>query len=161
MFVCRSKHEEKQNNIIACLFGAGIIAGIVGTGVITFAQMIEMKITGRKPSDTPAQAGAKVLGVEPKSEQDKQRFNNLVHWFYGTAWGMFRVDLFFLGLVRLPATFIHFLGIWIGGMILLPQLKVSSPPWKWGWKAVLIDGLLHLIYAAGAGITFDFLIKRK
>ncbi|MFP4417638.1 MAG: hypothetical protein ACOC4C_04890 [Fibrobacterota bacterium] len=161
MILCRNNSHRQEYNPIACLLGTGIISGIVGTALMSFAQVIEMKFSGRKPSDTPARAGEKVLGVKPHSEESKQRFNNLVHWSYGSLWGLFRVDLFLIGLMGLPALIIHFLSIWIGGMTLLPRLHVSTPPWKWGWKAVFTDGFFHLVYASGAGIVFDRLIEKR
>lgn len=36
--------------------GIGIVAGLVGTVVMTVVQMIEMQFSGRKPSDTPYSA---------------------------------------------------------------------------------------------------------
>ncbi|MFW5774876.1 MAG: hypothetical protein ACOCW2_01185 [Chitinivibrionales bacterium] len=162
MFTYRKqKNQFGHDNVIACIIGAGLIAGVGGTAAITLAQMIEMKISGRKPSDTPARAGAKVLGVEPRTEEDKERFNNLVHWCYGSMWGIFRADLLLLGMRKCPATILHFFAIWLSGMVFLPQLKVSPPPWKWGWKALAMDIVFHIVYALGAGVVFDKLIKRR
>jgi hypothetical protein len=52
---------------------------------MTISSTIEQKARGRKPSDAPAQAAAKVLGVSPVGEDEKNRFSNLVHWGYGTG----------------------------------------------------------------------------
>lgn len=38
-------------------------------------------------STAPADAAAKVLGIELTDDAAKQRFSNLVHWSYGTGWG--------------------------------------------------------------------------
>ncbi len=148
-----------QLSEIGCAIGQGLLAGAAGTAAITGAQLVEMKLTGRKPSHTPEKAGARVLGVEPTSEERAGRFGNMVHWFYGTTWGIPRGMLSLFGITGARATVLHFLKIWIAGMAILPALKASSPPWKWGLKPVAMDGLLHVVYAVGAGVFFDHFRK--
>ena len=70
---------------VAAAFGKGIFAGVAGTAAMTLSSTIEMKLGG-PASSTPAQAAAKVLGVEPVDGESEPRFSNLVHWGYGTAW---------------------------------------------------------------------------
>src|SRR5688500_1261211 len=52
----------------AAACGTGIFARIAGTAAMTLSSTIEMKVRGRPASSTPAQAAAKVLGVEPVDE---------------------------------------------------------------------------------------------
>jgi hypothetical protein len=47
---------------------------------MTIAQMIEMKISGRQSSSTPAKAVNKALHVESTDEEHKERFVQEVHW---------------------------------------------------------------------------------
>ena len=56
---------------VASAFGKGIFAGVAGTAAMTLSSTIEMKVRGRPASSTPAQAAAKVLGVEPVGEEAK------------------------------------------------------------------------------------------
>ncbi|MFW5813779.1 MAG: hypothetical protein ACOCXC_05555, partial [Fibrobacterota bacterium] len=124
--------EENPLGRVACAFGKGLFCGLAATAVMTLAQQIEMKITGRSGSDTPARAGATVLGVTPDSEEKKGRFNYMVHFFYGTVWGVAQGVLSLFGFTRTVAALFHFISMWVTGMIILPLLKASSPPWKWG-----------------------------
>ena len=71
---------------IAADFGKGLFAGVAGTAAMTVSSTLEMKLSGRGASQTPAEAAEKVLDVEPKDEETEARFSNLVHWGYGTAW---------------------------------------------------------------------------
>lgn len=142
-------------NAVGCAVGTGLVAGVAGTAAITLAQRIEMKLTGRSPSSTPAHAGATVLGVEPTSRSRAERFGTMVHWFYGTVWGVPRGLIHLTGVGGVWASMIHFLGIWGTGMIMLPALKASSPAWRWGAKTLAIDGLLHVVYATAAGWLSD------
>ena len=72
---------------VAAAFGKGLFAGVAGTAAMTASNTLEMKLRNRGASSAPADAAAKVLGVEPVDEEAQPRFSNLVHWGYGTAWG--------------------------------------------------------------------------
>ncbi len=52
------KNENNQNALakVGTAIGVGLIAGLGGTIVMTIFQRIDMKITGRKGSTTPANA---------------------------------------------------------------------------------------------------------
>ena len=140
---------------IASAIGKGLIAGAAGTLAITLSQMIEMKITKRKPSAAPAEAAEKVLDIQPETEEDKQSFSQMVHWSYGTSWGIPRSVLSLLGLSGLPATAIHFATIYSTALIMPSSLKVAPPLKEWSAKEFVIDALHHAVYAIAAGFVFD------
>jgi hypothetical protein len=56
---------------IAANVGKGLFAGAAGTAVMTVSSTLEMKLSGRGASQTPAQAAEKVLEVEPEDEGPK------------------------------------------------------------------------------------------
>ena len=64
---------------VAAAVGKGLFAGAAGTAAMTVSSSVEAKLRGRGASSTPAQAAAKVLGVEPVDEASEARFSNLVH----------------------------------------------------------------------------------
>lgn len=140
---------------IAGAIGKGLMAGAAGTLAITLSQMLEMKITKRKPSDEPAKAAQKVLEVKPETEEDKKQFSQMVHWAYGTSWGLPRSVLSLLGLKGLPATAIHFATIYSTALIMPSSLKVAPPLKEWSAKEFAIDALHHAVYAIAAGLVFD------
>src|SRR5947209_1412757 len=113
----------KAGNVAAAL-GRGLVAGLAGTVAITISQAIEMKLRHRPPSTTPADAADKVLGVEPTDEKKKERFANLVHFAYGTAWGGVRGLLDVLGLKGPAAMGAHYAAVSTTAMTMLPALKV-------------------------------------
>ena len=53
---------------VAADIGKGLFAGAIGTAAMTVSSTLEMQIRDRPPSSAPADAAAKVLGVEPKGE---------------------------------------------------------------------------------------------
>jgi hypothetical protein len=142
---------------VAADFGKGIFAGLAGTAAMTISSTTEMKLRGRPASSAPAQAAAKVLGVEPVNEQGEVRFSNLVHWGYGTAWGGARGLLAATGLSGPAATAAHLGAVWGSEQVMLPTLGVAPPLTKWGAKEVAIDALHHLVYAGATGIAYSLL----
>lgn len=135
--------------------GKGLVAGLVGTAAMTVSSTVEMKLRGRGGSDAPAQAAGKVLGVEPTGEKEKKRFSNVIHWSYGTGWGIARGLIGEAGLRGLPASAVHFAAIWGTALNMLPALEVAPPPQKWGAEEIAIDAFHHAVYAAAAGAAYD------
>lgn len=160
-----SSIPEKAGNLSGTA-GRGLLAGLVGTAAITLSQMIDMKLTGREPSETPVQAAGKVIGFEAKGEEqeeinNKNKLNQMVHFAYGTLWGEGRAAISSFGLSGWKATTLHFTAIWATALIMLPSLKVAPPVKKWGAKEIAKDALHHAIYATAAGLTFDAINKGK
>ncbi|HET7327811.1 MAG TPA: hypothetical protein VFJ14_11075 [Nocardioidaceae bacterium] len=144
---------------IADAVGRGLVAGLAGTAAMTVSSTIEAKVNKRGSSSTPADAAGKVAGVEP-TEQGEERFNNLVHWSYGTGWGAVRGLIGLVGLRGPVASLAHLGAVWGAEQVVLPTLDVGSPVWKYGPTAVGIDALHHVVYAAATGAVYDWLDTR-
>ncbi len=149
-------HETVLTNV-----GHGLIAGIAGTAVMTVAQVIEMKLSGREPSVVPAKAIEKLSGVQPSNQATEQRLSNLTHWMYGTSWGAVRGLLSSAGVNHLAATGLHFGAVWGAALLLLPALELSPPATQWSRKTVLKDALFHAVYAGAAGLAFAALVRKR
>ena len=138
--------------------GRGLAAGLAGTAAMTVSSTIEMKLRGRAGSSAPADATAKVLGIDGFADDAaKARFGTLVHWGYGTGWGVVRAALDLAGLSPAKATATHFAAIWGNEAAMLPTLGVAPPFWTWGAQEVAIDVWHHLVYAVATGVAYDAL----
>ena len=137
--------------------GKGVVAGLVGTAVMTLAQTIEMKINKREGSDTPAEGAKKVLDVEPVTDDKKDKLNTLVHWSYGSSWGVARGIIAEAGLKSWPGSAVHFAMVWGTALWMLPYLKLSPPPTKWGGDQLAKDAFYHALYATTTGFVYDFI----
>jgi hypothetical protein len=159
----KTNQEENLPQIghLAGAIGRGLVAGLVGTAVMTVAQMIEMKLTGRKASDTPYKAVSKVFGIEAKSDKDKKKLSNIIHWTYGTSWGVPRGMLAELNATGTAGTGVHFAAVWGTELIMLPSMGISEPITKWKPKAIGQDVLFHAIYAVTTGLVADALCNRS
>ncbi len=146
---------------VAADFGKGIFAGLAGTVAMTVSSTLEMKLSGRAASDTPAQAAETVLDVEPKDEESEARFSNLVHWGYGTGWGSVRGLLASAGLSGPAATVAHLALVWGSEQVVLPALNVSAPVFKYGGKATATDLLHHTVYATATGLAYAYLERSQ
>lgn len=124
---------------------------------MTLSSTLEMKLRGRPASSAPADAAAKVLGVEPKGEKEKARFANIVHWGYGTSWGAERGLIGAAGFEGTRAGAAHFGAIWGAEQVMLPTLGVAPPFWEWGVKEVAIDAFHHLVYVTATGAAYSLL----
>lgn len=170
---------------VSTALGKGLIAGVSGTIAITTSQMIEMKITKRSMSSSPSIMGREVLGVEPKGkaqqekqkalsgqdnvseevqqkvEQNKEKFSMIIHFSYGTSWGIFRGILDLLGVRGRIADLLHFLAVWGTAQVMLPANNLSQPITKWSPSQIFTDILHHAIYASAAGFLYDAMRNSK
>lgn len=144
---------------VAGAVGRGLFAGVVGTAAMTVSSTLEMKLRGREASSAPANAAAKVLGIESQGEAAKARFSNLVHWVYGTGWGAVRGLLGIRGLGGPVAAVAHFGLIWGSELVMLPKLEVAPPVKEWGAKELAIDAWHHSVYVSATSLAFTFLSR--
>jgi len=149
-------HQNNALGELGSAIGKGLLAGLAATAAITISQMIEMKITKRKPSDAPVKIAKETVGAEPASGE-KQKMSEELHWAYGTTWGVARGIIALTGLKGWPATVAHFAAIWGTSMIMLPSFNAAPPVTEEEPKAIAIDALHHAVYAIVAGITYDAL----
>ncbi len=141
----------------AAAVGKGLLAGMVGTAAMTLSSTAEMKLRGRAPSSAPADAAAKVLGVEPRGDQEKARFSTVVHWAYGTGWGAVRGLLGAFGIRGPLAAGAHFAAVWGSELTTLPALGVAPPVKEWGAAEIAVDAGHHLVYAVSTSLAYAFL----
>lgn len=142
---------------IAAAVGKGLLAGFVGTAAMTLSSTLEAKARGRKPSDAPARAAAKVLGVSPIGENEKKRFATLVHWGYGTSWGAARGVIAAAGWSGVPAAVAFFGAVWGTELTMLPLLGVAPPATEWERQEIAIDAWHHVVYASTASLVYEWL----
>lgn len=153
----RSHDAAVRLGDVAAAVGKGLAAGLAGTAAMTLSGTLEARLRGREVSTTPARAASKVLGVAPVDERGELRFNNLVHWGYGTGWGAVRGLLGAVGLDGAPATVAHFAAVWGSEQVVLPATGASPPATKWEQSEVAIDLWHHIVYAVATSLAYRWL----
>lgn len=144
-------------NDLASAVGKGIFAGLIGTAAMTVSSAIEMRLNGRSASDAPSKAAGRALGVQPRNQVGKARFGQVVHWSYGTVWGVARGLIGLTGLRGAAAGALHFASVWGAAQLILPALDVAPPATEWDPEEIATDVLHHAVYAAAAGAAYDFI----
>jgi hypothetical protein len=143
---------------LAGAIGRGLVAGAIGTAAMTVSSTLEQKARGREASTAPADAAMKALGIEGFCDDGaRSRFSNLVHWGYGTGWGVPRALLHHAGLGTTGATAAHGAALWGSEQVMLPALGVAPPLWEWGAAEVAIDAGHHLVYAVATAVAYEAL----
>jgi hypothetical protein len=138
--------------------GKGVLAGLAGTAAMTVSSTIEAKLRGRASSTAPAKAAARALGIETFDDGEAYaRFSNLVHWGYGTGWGVARGVLRAIGVGSRLATPAHFAAVWGSALYSLPKYEVAPPVTEWAAEDVAIDVFHHLVYVGATALAFELL----
>lgn len=133
--------------LVGAALGKGLIAGFAGTIAITLSQTIEMKITGRKPSDTPAKAVKKTLHIEAEPGK-KEELSTELHWVYCAAWGAFRGLPGLTGIDNIAAAAAHIAAVWGTAIAIEPALNIAPQITEWESKDIAVDVFHHIVYAA-------------
>jgi len=143
---------------IAAAIGKGIVAGAAGTAAMTVSSTLEAKLRGREFSTSPAKAATRALGIELFEDgASYARFSNLVHWGYGTGWGVARGMLRALGVSPALATPAHFVALWGSALYSLPRYEVAPPVLEWAPEDIAIDVFHHLVYITAAAKAYELL----
>jgi hypothetical protein len=85
----------------------------------------------------------------------------LIHFSYGTGWGVFRGALDLAGLHGPLADLVHFGAIWGTAQVMLPSETKTPPITEWSPKQIAIDVLHHAVYACAAGLTYKAMRKAE
>jgi hypothetical protein len=138
----------------------GLAAGFAGTVALTVSQRIEMSLTGRPPSDLPAQVAEGMLGIRPRGRR-REQVAFATHWVNNTASGLGRAALGAVGLRGASAaagTFILYLG---GGALLFSRLDLAPPPWSRGAGPLAVDAIHAGVYAVATSTVYELLERQR
>ena len=136
----------------------GLLAGAAGTAAMTAAQTAYYRARGEEPSSTPAEVGKRIIrGVFHRSvDEDKTGLlNNLMHWSYGSGWGIgYGLAQ---GTVRgraVPSGLMFGAAVWGASLIHLPVMKLAPPVWNYPPAQLASDAGFHLVYGATVGVAY-------
>jgi hypothetical protein len=138
----------------------GLAAGLAGAAVMTAAEKIEQRFTGRPDSQVPARVLARLTG-RPEPRGDQPRWRNLsMHYGQGAVVGIVRSLMAQSGLR----------GPWASGMFTVTRLTtdqilenatgVGAPPPTWPRRELVVDVLHKAIYGFATGAVADALAAR-
>ncbi|MFK4244693.1 hypothetical protein ACI2KV_17560 [Micromonospora chokoriensis] len=138
----------------------GLAAGLVGAAVMTAAEKVEQRVTGRPDSYVPAQVLARLAGL-PESSGQQPRWQNLaMHYGQGAVVGVLRSVMAQAGLRGVWASSVFTALRLANDQILENATGVGAPPLTWPRQELAIDVLHKSVYAFATGAVADALAAR-
>jgi uncharacterized membrane protein YagU involved in acid resistance len=149
--------------------GRGLVAGVVGTSAMTAYQLAVRKARGQRldtpvprtwadapaPAQVAKKAATAVGHPNAVTKKDVPRVTNLMHWGYGTAWGI----VYALAAHRsrphsLTGAAVLGTTLWAAAYAELAPLGIYEPPWKHPPQELALDLSYHLVYGAGVAAAW-------
>lgn len=134
-----------------------MLAGAGGVAVMTIAEKIEQRITHRPDSYMPAHVLERLLGLKPKSDNERRGLNLGMHFGQAILLGAWR-GLMAEGGLRGARASAMFTVIRLANDQTLENVTgQGAPPWTWPKDELVIDVLHKAIYAFTTGAIADAL----
>ncbi len=135
--------------------GAGVLAGLAGTAVMTaFQKFVEMPLSGRDESYAPANFAQKILPIRAKSRQQRRGLNYIAHFGLGVGWGAAYGVAAHNGLRGQRAVAAVFATVYTGDVLLNTLLGLYKPR-QWSAQDTIIDVVDKLVQAEATGAIYD------
>ena len=139
----------------ATVLGRGVLAGLVGTVVMTaFQKLVEMPVTQREESYAPADFAENVLPVHPTTPAGRRRLNFTTHFALGGMWGTAYGIAAAKGLRGQKAVNTVFAAVYTGDVLLNTVLGLYQPT-RWTAKDWAVDLVDKYVQAQATGAVFD------
>ena len=155
----------------------GLLAGAVGTAAMDTFQFVGYRrgggkerpvewefsegLSGWEDAPAPAQVGKRL--VEGLFEVElpptgAELVNNVMHWAYGTLWGV----LYGIVAGSLPKRRVRYglpfgAAVWAGDYVILPAAKLYKPIWQYDAKTLARDLTGHLVYGLATATAMRLL----
>jgi hypothetical protein len=141
----------------------GLLAGAVGTGVMTAAQTAYMKKTGGESSSTPAEVAKRIIeGVFKREVPDERmdQLNNAMHVLYGTSWGaVYGITAGGRNPSVVRSGLVFALGVWGASLVELPAMGLAPPPWEYSPSDIAPDLGFHLVYGTSVAAAYGLIAR--
>ncbi len=135
----------------------GVLAGAVGTAVMTIAQGAEFALTDAEPSSAPADVADRLkrrAGAGRLKRRHRRAANQGMHWLYGTSWGLpYGIIAGSSSIAPEVSGPLFGLCVWAASLAYQPALGVADVPWKRSPASLGSEALFHVVYGIGAGAT--------
>jgi hypothetical protein len=138
----------------------GLVAGLAGAAVMTAAEKLEQRLTGRPDSYVPARVLSRLTGLDERPREQPEWRNLAMHFGQGALVGVVRAVMAQSGLR----------GPWASGMFTVTRLTtdqilenatgVGAPPQTWPRRELAVDVLHKTVYAFATGAVADALAAR-
>lgn len=144
----------------AAAVARGVVAGFAGATAMSVSTNTEMRLRGRAPSDAPAQALSRLLGVSARGKRRQLQLALVGHLATSVTLGAARGVMARRGVKSEPAGVALFTLALLPEVVVVPAVGAAEPPWRWSAPDVAISVLHHGIYAVATNATYAWLEAR-
>ena len=137
----------------------GVIAGVVGTAVMTVSEKLEQRLTGRPNSFIPAHTLERMLGLKTEPDDQRQWLQWVAHWGVGILPAALRGVMAEGGMRGPLASAMFFVTRVTTDETMENVTGVGKPPWSWPTKLGAVDLGHKAVYAFATGAVADKLAK--
>ena len=139
----------------------GLVAGAAGAAVMTAAEKLEQRFTGRPNSNVPAVTLGRMMGVPDQRAERSTALNWAMHYGQGALLGVLRSAMAEGGLRGARASTM-FASVRLSADQTLENFTGSgAPPWTWPRSELVIDVAHKLVYGLATGVVGDLLGSRR
>ncbi|GGS45150.1 hypothetical protein [Actinokineospora fastidiosa] len=138
--------------------GQGVLAGLVGVAVMTVAEKVEQRVTGRPDSHVP---GTVVARLTDRPERRSRARNLSMHFGQGALLGVVRALMANAGLRGPVASGMFAVVRLTNDQIVENATGVGAPPQTWPRAELAVDLLHKCVYAFATGAVADALAARN
>lgn len=154
----RARRQAMGETVAA--IGRGMLAGFAGAVVMSVSTNAEMRLRGRPPSDAPARAISRLLGVKARGRRRKRRLALAGHLGTSVALGAVRGVMARRGVDPAPAGAALFTLAMVPEIVVVPALGAAAPPWRWSATDAAVSVLHHGVYALTTNAAHGVLESR-
>ena len=138
----------------------GLVAGAVGTVVMTLGEKLEQRLTGRPDSYVPARVLARLTGLPERPPEQSRALNLAMHYGQGALVGAVRSLMAQVGLRGSVASAKFAVVRLTTDQVLENATGVGAPPQTWPRAELAVDLLHKTVYALATGLVADALAAR-
>jgi hypothetical protein len=138
----------------------GLIAGLTGTAVMTAAEKLEQRLTGRPDSHVPARVLARLTGLPERPGRQPTWLNLTMHYGQGALVGVLRSVMAQAGLRGPVASGMFTVVRLTSDQILENATGVGAPPQTWPRRELAVDVVHKAVYGFATGAVADVLAAR-
>ncbi|HWT24236.1 MAG TPA: hypothetical protein VN213_12095 [Solirubrobacteraceae bacterium] len=136
----------------------GAAAGLAGVAVMTAAEKLEQRFTGRPSSYVPAKTMSRLLGLSRPDRESWPR-NMAMHYGNGVVLGAVRGIMAAANLRGPQAATLHAPLRLAWDQTLENLTGVGAPPWTWPRDELLIDVVHKTVFSLATGAVTDAIVE--
>jgi hypothetical protein len=136
----------------------GVAAGLAGVAVMTAAEKVEQRLTGRPSSYVPGRTLLALVAGRPPEWAQPTMWNHAMHWGTGALLGGLRGMWAATSLRGPRANLIHIEVRLATDQTFEKAVSVGAPPWTWPRQEQTIDVVHKAIYSFVTGWIADRVI---